>query len=262
MVGQRIGTIIQARMGSTRLPGKTMTPIAGKPLLEHVLERTAKCRLTGTIVVATTTNSEDDVVEQFARNWGAQVFRGSSGDVLDRYYQAATCFELNTIVRLTADDPFKDPAVIDRGIELFLNAAGAWDYVSNNLRPTFPDGLDVEVFKFSALESAWREATKASQREHVTPFIWMQPDRFSLCNFEHTEDLSHLRWTLDNPQDLEFARAVYDELYRGEPFSMQALLDLLARRPELAAINKGFRKNEAFWSAVAAENQQTEEATR
>jgi len=254
MVGQQIGTIIQARMGSKRLPGKTMTPIAGKPLLHHVLERAAKSRFTGTIVVATTDNPEDNVIEQFVRAWGAQVFRGSSADVLDRYYQAGRQWRLETIVRLTADDPFKDPAIVDRGIEIFLNSNGAYDYVSNNLRPTFPDGLDVEVFKFSALEVAWREATKPSHREHVTPFIWTQPERFSLHNFEHNQDLSHLRWTLDNPQDLEFARAVYHELYRGEPFAMQAVLELLARRPELATINRGFQKNEAFWKAVAAEN--------
>jgi spore coat polysaccharide biosynthesis protein SpsF len=247
-------------MGSTRLPGKTMTPIAGKPLLEHVLERAAKSELAGKIVVATTVNPEDDMIEQFASAWGAEVFRGSSDDVLDRYCKAARRFELDTIVRLTADDPFKDPEIVDRGIGLFLCARGQFDYVSNNLRPSYPDGLDVEVFKFSALETAWREARKPSHREHVTPYIWMQPERFALYSFAHTEDLSHLRWTLDNPQDLQFARAVYEEIYTGEPFSMQAVLDLLARRPELAAINQGFRKNEAFWKTIAAENGLAEEA--
>jgi spore coat polysaccharide biosynthesis protein SpsF len=248
---QIVGAIVQARMGSTRLPGKTLIDIGGKPLLGHVLERVAVSRHIQKIVVATTSDPADDVLADYLVRQNVRVYRGSAEDVLDRYYQAARLHGISVVVRVTADDPFKEPCVIDRVVEAFHTAAGTLDYASNTLKPSYPEGLDVEVFSFSALERALNEAELPFEREHVTPYIWMHPERFRLQNIEYHEDLSALRWTLDTPDDLEFTRRVYGELYHGKPFHMDAVIGLLRRRPELVIINAGHRRLEAFWNDVA-----------
>jgi spore coat polysaccharide biosynthesis protein SpsF len=229
----RITAIIQARMGSTRLPGKSLADIHGKPLLERVIERTRASRRIGEIIVATTTEPADFELCRFAARCGAIWFRGGVDDVLDRTYRAAQRYHAEIIVRITADDPLKDPAVIDRVVDALLAGPG-FDYASNTIEPTFPLGLDAEAFPFSTLERAWCEATDPYDREHVTPYIRRRPDLFRLASVRHSRDLSALRWTIDYPRDLEFARAVYARLDRGAVFGMAETLALLEAEPELA----------------------------
>lgn len=246
--------LMQARMGSSRLPGKTLTEVEGKPLLEHIINRVEASRYLERIVVATTTLAEDDLLASSASQCGVDVFRGHAEDVLDRFYQAARQIGATVIVRLTADDPFKDPEVIDNVIAEYLRRAPEIDYVSNTLEPTYPEGLDVEVFSFAALEAAWREAERPSDREHVTPYIYRFPERFRIAQVRHSQDLSSLRWTLDYPEDLIFTREVYRRLYRGQVFGMQEILALLCAQPELAGINAGHSRNEGYLRALAAES--------
>ncbi len=251
-----IAAIIQARMGSTRLQGKVLIDIGGKPLLEHVVERVRKSRLIDDIIIATTDNEQDKAIIKFARRRGIPYYAGSENDVLDRFYQAAQKFCVEVIVRITPDDPFKDPEVIDKIIRHYLTSKDKLDYVSNTIKPTYPEGLDVEVFSFAALEKAWNEARKDSEREHVTPYIWNHPELFRLANIENSEDLSHLRWTLDYEEDLRLAREVYARLYRGQVFLMKDILALLSAEPELARINQGITRNEGYLKSVQREIRQ------
>ncbi|MEM2679660.1 MAG: glycosyltransferase family protein [Candidatus Hadarchaeales archaeon] len=235
--------IIQARVGSTRLPGKVLKEICGKPMLWYVIERVKRARLINEIVVATTTNAEDDEIVKIAEQCRVKTFRGSEDDVLDRYYRAAKEFKADVVVRITADCPLIDPEIVDKTVEFFLK--GDFDYVSNTVRPTFPDGLDVEVFSFDALKKAWENATKLSEREHVTPYIRKHPEKFKIGSFEAEHDLSHLRWTVDREEDLRFVREVYERIGK-EIFHMQDVLELLREHPELAEINRGIKRNEGY----------------
>jgi glutamate-1-semialdehyde 2,1-aminomutase len=235
--------IIQARLGSSRLPGKVLAEVEGRPLLERVVCRAARSARIDRIIVATTTEQVDDPIAAVCGALGIGVFRGSEPDVLDRYHLAATWAGAQTIVRITADCPLIDPAVIDRVVECYQGAD--CDYVSNIEPPTFPDGLDVEVFSRSALERTWREATSRPHREHVTLYIRESPGKFRLANVTHHEDLSQLRWVVDEPPDLDLVREVYREL--GEaPFGLEEVLSLLRRRPALAQINQGIGRNEGL----------------
>ena len=228
-----ICAIVQARMASSRLPGKTLIPIAGRPLLFHILDRVRLSLLVQKIVVATTKLPMDDAIEDCSRQYGVYVYRGSPADVLDRYYCAARECGAEVIVRVTADDPFKDPHVMDEVIGAFLHSGTKLDYASNTLKPTYPLGLDIEVFRYSALERAWCESTDKFDREHVTPYLWMHPDKFQVLNVEYKEALSWMRWTLDTKEDLEFTERVYSKLYRGHPFFMEDILALLRKNPQL-----------------------------
>ena len=238
--------ILQARMGSTRLPGKVMADLAGKPLLVRVIERAQAISGIDDVVIATTTAERDQPLLALAKQCGALGYAGSEDNVLDRYYQAVRTFNAEIIVRLTADCPLLDPGVSARVLARF--AQGDVDYACNTLPPTFPDGLDTEVFSFAALERAWREAKLTSEREHVTPYIWKHPTQFRLANVTREVDLSSLRWTVDEPQDLEFVRAVYSRLYQeGKPqFTMNSVLTLLEREPGLRTINAGLARNEGY----------------
>lgn len=232
-------------MGSTRLPGKTLVDIAGQPFLSHVINRTRASRTVQSVVVATTTDAADDAIVALASRLGAGSYRGSVQDVLDRFYQAARQAGADIVVRITADDPFKDPDVIDLVVGRLLAEPGL-DYASNTIEPTFPEGLDVEAFTFTALERAWREARLPSEREHVTPYLWKNPGRFRVENVRHTTDLSTLRWTLDYPEDLRFAREIYARLYHGQVFRLAEILALLKAEPQLAAINTGIQRNAGY----------------
>ncbi len=245
--------IVQARMGSTRLPGKVLIDIQGKPLLEHVIERLRDSRFIDQIIIATTGNEGDRAIIEFAQSNGLSYYVGSEDDVLDRFYQAAKKFCTDTIVRITPDDPFKDTEVIDKVIGYYLENKDKLDYVSNTIKPTYPEGLDVEVFSFEALEKVWQEARKASEREHVTPYIWNNPELFRLANVESDEDLSHLRWTIDYEEDLRFVREVYARLYHGQVFFMRDILALLRAEPELAQINQGVVRNEGYLKSLERE---------
>jgi spore coat polysaccharide biosynthesis protein SpsF (cytidylyltransferase family) len=222
--------IIQARTGSTRLPGKVLAPIAGRTMLLRVVDRTARARTIDRVVVATSTDRADDRVAALCADEGVPCFRGSETDVLGRYAGAARRFGSDAIVRITADCPLLDPEVVDRVVGEFQQ--GGRDYVANINPPTFPDGLDVEAMSAKALFEADAEARLASEREHVTLFIRNRPERFRIGNVVHGTDLSALRWTVDAPGDLEFVRAVYERLGEG-PFGLDAVLDLLRREPGL-----------------------------
>jgi glutamate-1-semialdehyde 2,1-aminomutase/spore coat polysaccharide biosynthesis protein SpsF len=232
-------------MTSTRLPGKVLADIAGKPMLWHVVRRVGDARRVDRVLVATSDRPADDPLARFCAEHGIDCFRGSQEDVLDRYYQAVRAYPADTIVRITADCPLIDPGVIDRVLDAF--ATGDYDYVSNVLRYTFPDGLDTEAFSRATLIRTWREATRVSDREHVTPYM-RYSGQFRLTNVAHDVDLSSAghRWTVDDPADLEFVRRVYVELGGQLDFRMDDVLDLFQRKPRLrdaqgrAILNQGY----------------------
>ena len=244
----RTVAIIQARMASTRLPGKVMLEVAGTPLLGHVVRQARQARGLDLTVVATSDQPVNDVISCYCTEAGVPCFRGSEADVLDRYFQAAKHFGAEVVVRLTADCPLLDPAVIDRVVEVFRT--GDCDYASNTLEPTYPDGLDTEVFGLGALARAWREAHLKSEREHVTPYIWKHPEMFRLASVKREPSLSGLRWTVDEPVDLEFVRRIYSHLGSRPVFGMAEVLAVLRKYPELSAINARLERNEGYQKSL------------
>lgn len=247
---KKMTAIIQARIGSTRLPGKTMMDVAGSTLLGHLVTRIKATRLVNDIVIATTVKNADDRIVEFARQNGIKCFRGSEDDVLDRFYQACVEFGVETIVRVTPDCPLLDPAVVDLVVSEFLE--GGFDYVSNTLTPTFPDGLDTEVFSFTALKRAWTEATLGSEREHVTPYINKHPEIFKVYNVRRDgEDLSYMRWTVDTQRDMEFVKQILENVKsKGSVCSSEEVLALLKARPDLLEINSGIARNEGYQKSL------------
>jgi len=244
--------IVQARMGSTRLPGKVLQTILEKTVLEHIVERLGCSTLVDKIIVATTKERTDDEIEHLCNRINITCFRGSQDDVLDRFYRAALMFSTDIIVRITADDPLKDPEIVDKAIQIMLE--NDYDYVSNTIEPTYPEGIDVEVFTFAALKKAHQEARRASEREHVTPYIWKNPDKFKIYNFKNGEDFSSLRWTLDTEDDLIFIRKVYAALYKeGQIFLMKDILELIKKEPTFSLINKGHERNEGYNKSMLQE---------
>ena len=247
-----IMAILQARTGSTRLPGKVLSPILGRAMLALQVERVLRAGEIDELVLATTVDPADDPIEQLAGESGVGCFRGSVEDVLDRFYQAALSLSPEHVVRLTGDCPLIDPVVIDLTVARHLQVGV--DYTSNTLDPTYPDGLDVEVFRFEALAEAWRDARKTSEREHVTPFLYNHPERFQTESVRQDRDLSEMRWTVDQPEDLAFVRAVYEDLYPANAaFSTDDILSLLQRRPELGAGNANVARNEGYARSVRAD---------
>lgn len=242
--------ILQARLSSTRLPGKVLRPILGAPMLLKQIERVRRARCIDRLVLATSDDPSDDAIEKLCHENGIECFRGSLNDVLDRFYQAAKDKSPDYVVRLTGDCPLIDPDIIDRVVRHCV--AGQFDYASNTIKPTFPDGLDVEVFRFGCLEASWREATLPSQREHVTPFIHQQPGRFKIGNYAGAQNLSHLRWTVDETLDFELIRQIYESLYPTKPdFNTDDVLALLDRRPELKTLNTAYARNEGYQRSLA-----------
>ncbi|HMK07559.1 MAG TPA: glycosyltransferase family protein [Anaerolineales bacterium] len=237
----RCVAIVQARMGSRRLPGKVLADIEGRPMLERVLMRLGRARRPQAMGVATTTLTEDDPVAGLCRSLGVACVRGSVEDVLDRFHQAAAEWKADTIVRVTGDCPLIDPGVVDETIQAFLEATPPVDFACNRLPwdRTYPIGLDTEVCSRAALETAWREAGQPYQREHVMPFLYENPDRFRLLHVQSPDrGLGALRWTVDEADDLAFVRQVYARFGRDD-FTWREVLDLLAREPELARVNLG-----------------------
>ena len=240
-----ITAIIQARTGSTRFPGKVFAKLAGKPQIWHVVERLRHCRSLGNIVLAIPLSPLNDELASWGAENKVEVFRGSEDDVLSRYYHAAKKAEASVVVRITADDPFKDPALIDDVVQLLQSRNLSFAY--NNHPPSFPEGLDTEVFTFAALEQAYRDSEDPFEREHVTQYFYRHPEMFPQLNLSNAENLSHLRWTVDTPADYDMACRVYNELYRpGEVFDMNDILALLQRCPEIAAINSGEKRSAMY----------------
>ena len=255
-----IVAIVQARSNSTRLPGKVLMDLMGKPVLEHILERVKCSRLIRRVVVATTDSPTDDILAERVRDeMNCLVFRGSERDVLARFYDCARTFGAEVVVRITADDPLKDPELIDRAISLLIDDPSL-SYCSNTLKPTYPEGLDIEVCRFKALEQAHREATLISDREHVTPFIWRHPDLFKVLNFEHSEDLSAWRWTLDHPQDLALILAIYRHFYKGQScFSFRDVIEYLRANRDLVSLNSTITRNEGYLKSRGQDKQEDSE---
>ncbi len=232
----RIVAIVQARMGSSRLPGKSLQDLGGEAVLNRVLGRVQRMRKVHQMLVATTEKSEDDVIAEAACQNGAAVFRGSEEDVLDRYYRAACSCRAEVVVRITADCPLIDPELSDQVTERFLTERP--DYASNVLERTYPRGLDTEVMTFAALERAWQAASKPYQRIHVTPYLYQHPESFKLLSVRGKKDHSQHRWTLDTPEDLRFLQAVYARLGKKQDFTWHDVLSLLEREPALLEINR------------------------
>ena len=246
-----IAAVVQARMSSTRLPGKVLAEVGGLPILGHVIRRLRRARLVDEIVVAAPRNSADDSIARFCEQEGVACFRGSEPDVLDRYWQAARSCSADIVVRVTADCPLIDAAVVDKVVQRFLD--GGYDYVSNTLRYTYPDGLDTEVFSISALERAWHEAVKPSEREHVTPYL--KAGKFRTCNVENEEVVApNLRWTVDEPADLDFVRRVFAGFADAEYFGMKEVLNFLNQHAAVQALNSSLISNEGYYRSLYEES--------
>jgi spore coat polysaccharide biosynthesis protein SpsF len=237
--------VIQARMGSSRLPGKVLEEIAGQPMLWHIVERVRRADCLSNVVIATSVLPGDEPIRRFCAEEQIPFFAGSEQDVLDRFYRASQRFGADPIFRITGDCPFVDPAVLENLSVLFFSgeydhvgvAAGAGALFVREGR--FPHGLDAECFSFSALERSWREATDVSDREHVTPFMWRVAGRFRNGTLRSNKDYSDLRWTVDYEEDLRVVRQIYEHLYPMNPeFGLNDILEYLKEHPTLMAINR------------------------
>ncbi len=233
--------IIQARMSSSRLPGKSLVDIAGHPMLEWVIRRVRYSKLINLVMVATTTEPSDDPIEEICKKLQVQVFRGSMHDVLDRYYLAARKMKADIVVRITSDCPLIDSELIDKTIEALV-ATGS-DFACNRLPPpmkrTYPIGLDVEVVRFEALERAWKEASQKNEREHVMPYLYEIPGRFKVVKVDHDVDYGSLRWTVDTQEDLDLVRKIFVLLGGRDDFSWLEVLEIVKNHPSLMDINSG-----------------------
>ena len=244
-----IVAIIQVRMGSTRLPGKALLDIQGKPVLWHVVNRVSRVPSIRSLVVATSTHPSDDAVAHFCQKNELECFRGDLNDVLDRFYGAARRSGAKTVVRITGDCPLIDPAVTESIIQRFT--AGGLDYACNTQPPTFPDGLDTEVMSFNALHKAWTEARLQSEREHVTPYIWKNPTIFRIENVAADCDCSSMRWTVDDEHDLDFMRALFGHFGDVEKIlGWKEIKSLLEKNPEILQINAHSVRNEGYLRSI------------
>ena len=237
--------ILQARVSSSRLPGKVLKPILGKAMLLHQIERVQYSNMIDKLVVATSTNASDDAIEEMCQDNNIKVFRGDLNNVLDRFYQCARQYNPKHVVRLTGDCPLADWKAIDQTIQYHIK--GKYDYVNNRSKPAFPDGLDVEVIAYSALKSACDNAVLPSEKEHVTLYVRHRKDKFKLGYFHSTKDLSHMRWTVDEPEDFILVEKIYKNLYKNNPkFLMKDVLELLNNQPELLKINSHIGASEGM----------------
>lgn len=248
--------IVQARVSSSRLPEKVIRLLLGKPMILRQIERLKRIRQLDRLILATSSDASDDRLAEVCVQKGIECFRGNLNDVLDRFYQAALPYRPDYVVRLTGDCPLADPELIDKLITFFLS--GSYDYGCNCLEPTYPDGLDAEIFRFSCLEYSWKEASLPSQREHVTPFIHQQPDRFRIGCMKSAVDLSDLRWTVDEPADFDLVTLIYEALYPVNPkFATKDILALLEKRPDLKTLNSAIKRNEGYALSLLKDKQIT-----
>lgn len=237
--------ILQARVSSSRLPGKVLRPILGRPMLMLQIERLRRSLKIDRLLVATSTEASDDPLARTCAEYGVDCFRGSLTDVLDRYCKAAEPYSPEHVVRLTGDCPLADPEVIDQVISMHLNDGN--DYTSNTLSPSFPDGLDVEMIRYRALVKAGADAKLASEREHVTAFIYKNPEIFKLGGLRSVQDLSGLRWTVDELADFETVSAIYEALYPTKAdFSTEDILQWLQKNPQWKSHNTDFERNAGY----------------
>lgn len=243
-----VTAIIQARMGSTRFPGKVLKMVRGRPLLSYQLERIRKSSMVEQVVVATTVSPQDEEIEKFCKEEKLNYIRGSQEDVLARFYQAAKEFKAKIIVRLTADCPLIDPGLIDEAVDFYKNNTDLYDYAANTVPPpsTFPDGMDVEVFSFSVLERAFLEARLPSEREHVTFYLW-KTGKFRTYQIKRSPDYSQYRFTVDYPQDFEVVSEILEQLYpKNNFFTMEDAVGFVNARRHLLEKQKGIERNSGW----------------
>ena len=244
-----INAFLQARVSSTRLPNKVLKTLSGKEMLLQQIDRLRLSKKIDNIIVLTSTDRSDDVLEELCKSHKIDIFRGDLKDVLSRYEQALEIYPCDNVVRITGDYPLIDWAVVDHVINEHLANGG--DYTSNTIKPTYPDGLDVEVIKSSSLSDASLKAIRPYEREHVTYYIYQHPDIYEINNIINPlEDESDLRWTVDEASDFEFIRVIYEELYQGYPFSTNEVRKLLKKYPDISSINKGLIRNEGLYKSL------------
>lgn len=232
--------IVQARMGSSRLPGKSLMKVMDKPLLYYLVERIQRCKNVDKIVIATSENPKDQTIVDFCSTQNLNIFKGSEEDVLDRYYKAAKIYNADAVVRITGDCPLIDPAIIDYAIEFYLNRYPEFEHVSNVLSGTrtYPRGMDVEVFSYKSLEEAAFQSKTLDEREHVTPYIYNHPEKFKLASIIRAPDMSHIRWTVDTEEDFNLISLMLKTIYPTNPrFTIHDLLTEFTKHPEWAKIN-------------------------
>jgi len=237
----RTVAIIQARMGSTRLPGKVMRTLCGDTVLAHVISRVKACSLIDEVVVATTASLGDDIIAAEAERCRVRFYRGSEENVLERYYLAAKQYRADIVIRVTSDCPLLDPNLLADMLEMFANKRSvgtAMDYLSNSLIRSYPRGLDIEIFTFASLKKAHQEAKHYHEKEHVTPYIYQHPEIFTVQGYVADVDLSSYRWTLDTEEDFKLIDEIYTTLCReGRIFTTDEVLMLMRKKPELKEIN-------------------------
>lgn len=240
--------IIQARCGSTRYPNKIFADICGKPLIWHVINRLKFAETVDKIVLATTVNPLDNKLCTWAIENNILIYRGSENDVLNRFYETAREYDADTIIRITADDPFKEPIIIDQAVRMLQETKA--DFVCNNYPPTYPEGLDVEVFTRAALEIAELQSKSAFEREHVTQYFYHHSSDFKMLNIPYQKYLSYLRWTIDTEKDFLMVKKIYSLLFigEGEIFHMEDILNLIEKYPEITQMNADVIRSEMYKS--------------
>ena len=244
-----IAAIVQVRMASTRLPGKVLMEIKGKPLLSYLIEQLRCSKKIEKIIIATTTNKEDGPIIELCEQHGILFFRGSEADVLDRYYQAATRFKVDHIVRVTGDCPLLDPQICDNLIDFYFT--GRADYAHTG--ESFAEGLDSEIFSYKVLEQSWKEAKIMSEREHVTPYIRNHPEKFKIIVLQHIKDYSKYRFTLDNPEDFEVCKFIIESLYSKENSFIPAnlIIKYLDHHDQVFNLNSHIVRNEGYIKSLS-----------
>ncbi|MGI0056052.1 MAG: cytidylyltransferase domain-containing protein [Nitrosarchaeum sp.] len=245
---KKITVIIQARTQSVRLPNKVLASIEDRSLIWYIIERLKNSKTLEQIVLAIPSRTEDRVLIKIAEDSNVSAFAGDENDVLERFYNAALKFNADPIIRITGDCPLVDPYLLDKMVEFYLE--NNYDYVSNTIIPTYPDGLDIEVFSFDTLSKAFTEAKLKSEREHVTPFILKNPTIFRLHNYENTEDQSKYRLCVDEQPDLDLIRRIYSKLKPKIIFPFKEVIRLIESNPELLKINDQIKRNEGYLKSI------------
>jgi len=241
-----IAGILQARISSTRLYSKILKKIKNKTLLELYVNRIKKSKCLDKIIIATSIKEENDIIKDISKSLNIDCFRGSENDLIDRYYKCAKKYNVKIIIRLCSDDPFVDYNIIDRSIKIFQKNKNEMAIVTNHLYPSYPEGLDIDVFSFKGLEKCWIESQLESEREHVFPYFFYS-GKFKIINFKQKINYSHLRWTLDYEEDFEMTKKIYEHLYDKNPYFVQKdILELLEKYPEIKNINSGIKHYEGI----------------
>ena len=245
---KKIILVIQARTGSTRFPHKVLKLIQNKPMIWHVINRVKKIPKIDNIILATTKKKSDLILTKIAKKSDIDYFQGETNNVLSRYFQCAKYFDADIIIRITSDCPLIDPKLIENMLNYYLKHN--YDYLSNTLKPTYPDGLDVEIFSFNALEKAFSLAQWKSEIEHVTPYIKKNPKIFKLYNFENSKNLSNMRMTVDEPPDLKLVRSIYQKLKPKKIFSLNEILKIISDNPKILSSNENFKRDSGYEKSV------------